>query len=153
MKPSDFIDNKASWADVMPMFRRAVPYDEDCPPLDFDTLPPPVKRFNGRIVPARTSPRDPVDPDVLKFMQSLNPFVQMEPDILGGMPVFKDTLVPIKCMFDYLLAGKTVDEFAQDYPTVPRRIANKVLATQATLFYEAISNAIDSAAMPSSRPR
>lgn len=143
MKPSDFIDSKASWADVMPMFRPPVPYDEDCPPLDFDALPPPVVRINGRIIPPRTSPRDPIDPEVLELMKSLNPLVQMEPEMLGGMPVFKDTLVPIKCMFDYLLAGKTIDEFVYDFPTVPRRIASKVLATQATLFYEDISMAID----------
>jgi len=39
-------------------------------------------------------------------MKSITPLVQMEPHILGEMPVFKDTLVPIKRMFDYLLAGR-----------------------------------------------
>ena len=143
MKPSDFIDSKASWADVMPMFSRPLPYDEDCPPLDFDALPPPVVRINGRIIPQRTSPRAPIDPEMLDYMKSLNPLVQMESNILDGMPVFKGTLVPIKRMFDYLLAGKAMDEFMRDFPAVPRATARKVLATQATLFYEDISIAID----------
>jgi len=77
----------------------------------------------------------------------------MEPQILGGTPVFLNTLVPIKRMFDYLLAGKTMDDFLQDFPSIPRDTAIGVLENEATLFYEDISKAIDSAAMPSSRPR
>jgi len=80
---------------------------------------------------------------MLGYMKSLNPLVQMESNILDGMPVFKGTLVPIKRMFDYLLAGKTMDEFIRDFPPVPRATARKVLATQATLFFEDISIAID----------
>lgn len=81
-------------------------------------------------------------------MKSITPLVQMEPDILSGMPVFKDTLVPIKRMFDYLLAGKSIDEFLDEYPTVSRDTAAGVLHSDATLFYEAISKAIDSTAAP-----
>jgi uncharacterized protein (DUF433 family) len=77
----------------------------------------------------------------------------MEPEILGGMPVFKNTLVPLKRMFDYLLAGKSLDEFLADHPAVARDTALNVLGTERTLFYEEISKAIDSAAMPSSRPK
>lgn len=78
--------------------------------------------------------------------------VQMEPDILGGMPVFKDTLVPIKRMFDYLLARKTMDDFLRDNPTVSRDTATNVLESDATLFYEDISKAIESAATSTSLP-
>ncbi|MTV36862.1 DUF433 domain-containing protein [Duganella radicis] len=63
----------------------------------------------------------------------------MEPEILGGMPVFKDTLVPIKCMFDYLLARKSMSDFLRDYPSVPEATARAVLENDATLFYEEIS--------------
>lgn len=73
--------------------------------------------------------------------------------ISGGMPVLRDTLVPLKRMFDYLLAGKSLDAFLADYPKVARDTALSVLGTERTLFYEEISKAIDSAAMPSSRPR
>ncbi|MBV7535422.1 DUF433 domain-containing protein [Duganella sp. sic0402] len=77
----------------------------------------------------------------------------MDPAILGGTPVFANTLVPIKRMFDYLLAGKSVNDFLQDYPAVPRGIAISASENEAILFYEEISKAMDSAAMPSSRPR
>ncbi|MQA19456.1 DUF433 domain-containing protein [Rugamonas sp. FT103W] len=86
-------------------------------------------------------------------MKSITPLVQMEPDILGGMPVFKNTLVPIKRMFDYLLADKPMDDFLADYPSVSRDMAVGVRDNATTLFYEAISKAIDSAAMPSSLPK
>lgn len=84
---------------------------------------------------------------------TFTPLVQMEPHILGGMPVFKDTLVPIKRMFDYLLAGRSMPAFLIDYPAVSRDVATAVLESEATIFYEDISEAMDSAAMPSSRPR
>lgn len=74
----------------------------------------------------------------------------MEPQVMGSMPVFRNTLVPIKRMFDYLLAGKTMDEFLTDFPTVPRATANAVLETEATMFYEDISKAIEFEAMSSS---
>ena len=86
-------------------------------------------------------------------MKSITPWVQMEPEILGGMPVFRNTLVPIKHLFDYLLAGKTMDDFLKDFPTVSRETATTALESDATLFYESISKAMDSAAMPSSLPR
>ncbi|MRW88951.1 DUF433 domain-containing protein [Duganella sp. FT80W] len=79
--------------------------------------------------------------------------VQMEPRILNGMPVFKHTGVPIKRLFDYLLADRSMDAFLYDFPSVTQGMATQVLACDAILFYEAISKAIDSAAMPSSRPR
>jgi uncharacterized protein (DUF433 family) len=128
-------------------------YDVDCPPLTPAHFNNGVFRINGRIIPPRAAATDPHDPEMLALMKSLTPLVQMQPDILSGMPVFKDTLVPIKRMFDYLLAGKTLDDFLRDNPSVSRDTASNVLESDATLFYEAISNAIDSAAMPSSRPR
>ena len=86
-------------------------------------------------------------------MKSITPHIEMKPDVLGGMPVFKDTLVPIKRMFDYLLNGKSMDVFIYDHPSVSHDVAVSVLESDATLFYEDISKAIASAAMPSSRPR
>jgi uncharacterized protein (DUF433 family) len=43
-----------------------------------------------------------------------------DPDILGGMPVFRGTRVPIKNLLDYLVAGETIDAFLDDFPTVTR---------------------------------
>jgi uncharacterized protein (DUF433 family) len=43
-----------------------------------------------------------------------------DPDILGGMPVFRGTRVPIKNLIDYLSTGETIDTFLDDFPTVTR---------------------------------
>ncbi len=40
------------------------------------------------------------------------------PEVLGGLPVFRGTRVPIRNLFDYLLRGGTVGEFLEDFPTV-----------------------------------
>jgi uncharacterized protein (DUF433 family) len=130
-----------------------IQFDADCPELDLRYAVGPVIRFRGEVVQPRRLPTDPFIPEVLAFMKSRNPLVQMEPDILGGMPVFKDTLVPVKRMFDYLLAGRPMADFLHDYPAVSRDVAVAVLENDATIFYEAISKAMDSAAMPSSRPK
>ena len=145
-KRGNLFDEPASWMDVMPHNYDDIDIDEDCPEYDPLCFSEPVHRFRGRIIAPRTSPMDPFDPEVLASMKSKTPLVQMEPGILGGMPVFKDTLVPIKRMFDYLLAGKTTDDFLRDFPAVSRDIATGVLENQLTLFYEEISNGIDSVA-------
>jgi hypothetical protein len=49
--------------------------------------------------------------------------------------------------------GSDDSDFLRDHPPVSRDAATGVLENHATLFYEAISKAMDSAAMPSSRPR
>jgi uncharacterized protein (DUF433 family) len=41
-------------------------------------------------------------------------------DILGGMPVFRGTRVPVKNLIDYLTTGETIDSFLDDFPTVTR---------------------------------
>lgn len=43
-----------------------------------------------------------------------------DPDILGGMPVFRGTRVPVKNLIDYLATGETIDVFLDDFPTVSR---------------------------------
>lgn len=44
-----------------------------------------------------------------------------DPEILGGMPVFRGTRVPIKNLIDYLSTGETIDIFLDDFPTVSRQ--------------------------------
>ena len=46
--------------------------------------------------------------------------VNIDPEILGGTPVFDGTRVPIESLFDHLDAGVTLDEFLDDFPTVRR---------------------------------
>lgn len=49
--------------------------------------------------------------------------VHSDPDILGGLPVFVGTRVPVKSLFDYLEGGETLDEFLRQFPTVKREQA------------------------------
>lgn len=152
-KKLSYLEDASSWINVMPNHDDEIEIDEDCPEYDPRYFTEPVHKFKGRVIPPRKSPTDPFDPEVLAFMKSITPLVQMEPEILDGMPVFKGTLVPIKRMFDYLLADKPMDDFLADYPSVSRDMAVGVRDNATTLFYEDISKAIDSAAMPSSLPR
>jgi uncharacterized protein (DUF433 family) len=46
-----------------------------------------------------------------------------DPDILGGVPVFRKTRVPFQALMDYLEGGQTLEEFLSDFPTVTRAAA------------------------------
>ena len=48
-------------------------------------------------------------------------------EILGGIPVFTGTRVPVKTLFDYLEHDHPLDEFLDDFPTVKREHAQAVL--------------------------
>ncbi len=53
--------------------------------------------------------------------------VVRDDDILGGMPVFVGTRVPVQTLLDYLEAGQPLDEFLNDFPTVRREQATQIL--------------------------
>jgi uncharacterized protein (DUF433 family) len=59
--------------------------------------------------------------------------IQTDPDILGGVPVFRGTRVPIEVLFDYLQED-TVEDFLQGYPHITREMVNEVLALAAQQF-------------------
>ena len=40
--------------------------------------------------------------------------INIDPEILGGTPVFYGTRVPIKNLFDYLETGDSIDTFLED---------------------------------------
>jgi len=46
--------------------------------------------------------------------------VHIDPEILGGTPVFKGTRVPVDILFDYLASGYTIEYFLEQFPTVER---------------------------------
>ena len=60
-------------------------------------------------------------------MSALDSVVQVDPEILGGTPVFRGTRVPVKNLLDYLTAGDTLDQFLDDFPTVEKALALGVL--------------------------
>ena len=53
--------------------------------------------------------------------------INIDPEILGGTPVFSGTRVPIKNMFDYLETGDTIEIFLEDFDAVSRKQVIKVL--------------------------
>ena len=53
--------------------------------------------------------------------------IQIDPEIMGGTPVFKGTRVPVQTLFDYLEGGEPIDEFLEDFPTVTKQQALNVL--------------------------
>jgi uncharacterized protein (DUF433 family) len=53
--------------------------------------------------------------------------ITVDPDILGGTPVFKGTRVPVKTMFDCLEDNYTLDEFLECFPSVTREVARRAL--------------------------
>ena len=55
--------------------------------------------------------------------------ITIDPDIVGGAPVFRDTRVPVQTLFDYIADGCTLDEFLDNFPTVQRADALQVLAS------------------------
>ena len=53
--------------------------------------------------------------------------INVDPDILGGTPVFRGTRVPIESLIDHLESGVSLDEFLDDFPSVSREQAIEVI--------------------------
>ena len=56
-----------------------------------------------------------------------NDLITIDPDILGGTPVFKGTRVPVKTLFEYLEENNSLEEFLECFPSVTREMARRVL--------------------------
>lgn len=56
-----------------------------------------------------------------------NRIININPEILGGTPVFYGTRVPIKNLFDYLETGESIDDFLADFDGVNKDQVVKVL--------------------------
>lgn len=63
----------------------------------------------------------------------LHALITIDPEILGGQPVFAGTRVPIETLFDQLEAGISLDEFLDDFPTVSKAQAIGLLETATKL--------------------
>lgn len=53
--------------------------------------------------------------------------ITIDPEILGGAPVFKGTRVPIKTLFQYLENNYSLEQFLECFPSVSRELARQVL--------------------------
>lgn len=69
--------------------------------------------------------------------------INIDPEILGGTPVFSGTRVPIKNLFDYLESGETIDYFLDDFSAVQRdqvikllEISQRLIETSSNILHE-----------------
>ncbi|MBS1793179.1 MAG: DUF433 domain-containing protein [Acidobacteria bacterium] len=53
--------------------------------------------------------------------------INVDQDILSGVPVFEGTRVPVAALLDNLEVGVSLDEFLDNFPTVRREQAVRVL--------------------------
>jgi uncharacterized protein (DUF433 family) len=58
--------------------------------------------------------------------------ITVDPEILGGTPVFKGTRVPIKTLFEYLEKNYTLEEFLECFPSVTKEMACRILERSET---------------------
>ncbi|HEY3762839.1 MAG TPA: DUF433 domain-containing protein [Verrucomicrobiae bacterium] len=61
-----------------------------------------------------------------------------DPEILGGILVFKGTRVPVQSLFDHLRAGDSIGDFLEGFPSVKR---SQVLAVLDELESEVLTHA------------
>ncbi|SFA38935.1 Uncharacterized conserved protein, DUF433 family [Pedobacter suwonensis] len=69
-------------------------------------------------------------------MESLKNIISANTDVLGGLPVFTGTRVPVETLFFHIEKGITIDEFLEDFPSVSKiqvvsvlEVANKLLTS------------------------
>ena len=76
----------------------------------------------------------------MNLKPALDKYITSSPEILGGTPVFKNTRVPVKILFDYLQGGENLQEFLDNYPTVKKSFAQKLLELLSTYVVEIENN-------------
>lgn len=53
--------------------------------------------------------------------------ISRDPEVMGGVPVFAGTRVPVASLFEHLKAGDRLDDFIDSFPTVTRLQAEAIL--------------------------
>jgi uncharacterized protein (DUF433 family) len=53
--------------------------------------------------------------------------IESNPEVLSGTPVFVNTRVPVRSLFDHLEAGDSIDDFPEGFPSVKREQVIAVL--------------------------
>lgn len=72
--------------------------------------------------------------------------INIDPEILGGIPVFFGTRVPIKNLFDHLETGDTINIFLEDFEDASRnqvikvfKMSQKLMETSSNILKENIA--------------
>ncbi len=67
--------------------------------------------------------------------------VNVDPEVMGGTPVFAGTRVPLQTLLDYIEGNDTLDAFLEDFPTVSKEQAIRFLeSAKAALLKESREN-------------
>lgn len=66
-------------------------------------------------------------------MGNLSEYITIDKEVLGGTPVFKNTRVAVKTLFDYL-EDESLDEFLKGYPSITRQQAETIIQLAAEKF-------------------
>ncbi len=53
--------------------------------------------------------------------------ITTDPEIMGGIPVFTGTRIPVESLIRHLKAGDTLEEFLEGFPSVTREQAEAFL--------------------------
>ena len=53
--------------------------------------------------------------------------ISIDPEVMSGAPVFAGTRVPVQTLFDYIEGGDDLEAFLEDFPSVTKEAAVKVL--------------------------
>jgi len=64
----------------------------------------------------------------------ISELITIDQETLRGTPVFKGTRVPVQSLFWHIESGITVDQFLEDFPSVTKEQATKVLELSAQIF-------------------
>ncbi|MDB6025967.1 MAG: hypothetical protein JWM68_2190 [Verrucomicrobiales bacterium] len=77
----------------------------------------------------------------MSYLLSVIPsdLITVDPEVLGGTPVFKGTRVPVKTLFEYLEDNYTLDEFLECFPSVTHGMACRVLEKSEQVLLSAVA--------------
>ena len=66
--------------------------------------------------------------------------ITIDPETLGGTPVFKGTRVPVETVFWHLDKGIGLEVFLDDFPSVTREQALRVIELAGRQFIESLEH-------------
>ena len=70
---------------------------------------------------------------LMNLLMNLDDLIERNVDQCGSVPVFSGTLIPIEFLFEFLGDNQTIETFVDQYPTVSRDQARRVLGASRDL--------------------
>jgi len=71
-----------------------------------------------------------------KTIMNASDLITVDPEILGGAPVFKGTRVPVRTLFEYIEDNYSLEEVLECFPSVTRQMACRILECSKTALFE-----------------